>query len=169
MYKSLQLKSILFVCILSVASCGSPISSPCTPDLSVSGTPFTDEEFDAAVEEAHSTLSVVRQALLAPRETYRFVGLKVRFIGQGTTEDMWTQPVDYYDGAFTIQMIEGVTIERGIHPDSYVQVPLKRVLDWMIVEEDGNLIGGYTIRLSYEHMTPDEREEFLKITGYKIN
>ena len=167
MYKALQLKSVLLVYCLLLVSCGVPFSSE-TPVPSVAGTPFTDEEFDAAVKEAHGTLQAVRQALLAPKDTYRFVGLKVRFIGRDATEDMWTQPVDYYNGAFTIQMIEGVTVNIGIHPDSYIQVPLDKVLDWMIVEEDGNLIGGYTIRLTYEHMTPDERDEFLRITGYKI-
>jgi hypothetical protein len=39
----------------------------------------------------------------------------------------------------------------------------------VIIEEDGHLIGGYTIRLSYEHMTPEEKEEFLEVTGYKID
>ena len=161
MYRFLQLKSVLLVCLVLVTSCGSP-------SLAVSGTPFTDEEFDAAVKEAHNTLGIVRQALLAPKETYTFVGLKVRFIGNETFEDIWTQPVDYYDGTFTIQMIEGVTLQRGVHPGSFNRIPLDEVLDWMIVEEDGNLIGGYTIRLAYDHMTLDERDEFLKITGYKI-
>jgi len=167
MYKSLQLKSVLIFCCLLVVSCGVPSSSE-APASSVAGTPVTDEEFDAAVKEAHGTLQTVRQALLAPKETYTFVGLKVRFIGQGVTEDMWTQPVDYYNGVFTIQMIEGVTINTGVHPESYIRATLDKVLDWMIVEEDGNLIGGYTIRLTYEHMTADEKAEFLKITGYKI-
>jgi len=168
MYPSLQLKSVLFVCLLLITACGSPSSPSASLDLSLSGTPVTDEEFDAAVKEAHGTLQTVRQALLAPGKTYTFVGLKVRFTGHGETEDMWTQPVDYYNGAFTIQMIEGVTINTGVHPNRYIQAPLDKVLDWMIVEEDGNLIGGYTIRLTYEHMTPDEREEFLRVTGYKI-
>jgi uncharacterized protein YegJ (DUF2314 family) len=47
-------------------------------------------------------------------------------------------------------------------------VPLKKVVDWMIVEKDGTLIGGYTIRLAYEHMSPDEKKEFLRVTGYKL-
>jgi hypothetical protein len=50
-----------------------------------------------------------------------------------------------------------------------VTVPMNKVLDWVIVEDDGNLIGGYTIRLSYEHMTPEEKKEFLRVTGYKLD
>jgi hypothetical protein len=82
MYKPLQLKSVLLICVLLVTSCGS--FSP------LAGTPVTDEQFDAAVEEAHGTLNVLRQAILSPRPSYDFVGLKVRFFGDGTFEDIWT-------------------------------------------------------------------------------
>jgi len=167
MYKSLQLKSVLFVCCLLLVSCGAPTLSA-TPVSSVAGTPITDEEFNTAVEEAHGTMHVVRQALLAPKETYTFVGLKVRFTGNESFEDIWTEPVDFYNDTFTIQMIEGVTLQRGVHPGSFNRIPLDEVLDWMIVEENGNLIGGYTIRLAYDHMTPEEKEEFIRITGYVI-
>jgi hypothetical protein len=65
-------------------------------------------------------------------------------------------------------MIDGVLIDPALNTDRVVVVPLSKVLDWVIVEDDGNLIGGYTIRLTYEHMTADEKKEFLKVTGYKI-
>jgi hypothetical protein len=60
-------------------------------------------------------------------------------------------------------------LDPGLNTARLVTVPLGKVLDWVIVEEDGHLVGGYTIRLSYEHMTPDERVEFLDVTGYKID
>ena len=159
MYRPLQLMTFLIVCLFLTTACGS----------SLAGTPVTDEEFDAAVEEAHGTLSVLRQALLSPRESYDFVGLKVRFNGEGTFEDIWTQPVDYFEGYFTTRMIDGVLLNPNLNTERLVTVPLNKVLDWVIVEDDGNLIGGYTIRLSYEHMTPEEKKEFLKVTGYKID
>ena len=158
MYKTLQLTILSVICMILLVSCAP----------SVAGTPVTDEEFDAAVEEAHGTLSTLRQALLSPRESYIFVGLKVRFTGEGEYEDIWTEPVDYFDGYFTTRMIDGVLLNPNLNADRLVTVPMNKVLDWVIVEEDGNLIGGYTIRLSYEHMTPEEKEEFLKVTGYKI-
>ncbi|NWG07705.1 MAG: DUF2314 domain-containing protein [Chloroflexi bacterium] len=161
MYKPLQLMSFLPVCVLFLTSCGS-ISS-------VAGTPITDEQFDAAVAEAHSTLTVLRQALLSPKSSYDFIGLKVRFSSDGMYEDIWTQPVDYYDGFFTTRMIDGVILDPGLNVDRLVTVPLDKVLDWVIVEDDGHLIGGYTIRLSYEHMTPEEKAKFLEVTGYKID
>jgi hypothetical protein len=39
----------------------------------------------------------------------------------------------------------------------------------MVVESDGKLVGGYTIRLTYEHLTPEEKKKFLETTGYVID
>lgn len=158
MYKPLQLVAIFIVCLALITSCAP----------SLAGTPVTEAEFDAAVEEAHNTLSTLRQALLSPRESYIFVGLKVRFTGPDQYEDIWTEPVDYYNGFFTTRMIDGVLINSNLNTERLVNVPMSKVLDWVIVEDDGNLIGGYTIKLSYEHMTAEEKEEFLRVTGYKL-
>jgi len=158
--RRLQLKILLLVGVLLVSSCA-PASPTTLP-------PATDEEFDAAVANAHSTLETVRRALLSPKPSYTFIGLKIRVYGDSSIEDIWTEPVDYYNGAFTTQMVEGVSLDKGYHPNNMVRVPVEDVIDWMIVEDDGNLIGGYTIRLAYLHMTPDEQEEFIRITGYTV-
>jgi uncharacterized protein YegJ (DUF2314 family) len=157
MYKPLQLITFLLILIFV---------SSCSP--SVAGTPITDEQFNAAVEEAHQTLATLRQALLSPRESYDFVGVKIRFTGESAYEDMWTEPISYFEGNFTIKMIDGVLLNPALNTERIVTVPLSKVLDWVIVEDDGNLIGGYTIRLTYEHMTAQEKKEFLKVTGYKL-
>jgi len=159
MYKSLQLKIFLFVYLILVTSC----------KPSLAGTPITDEEFNAAVEEAHRTMSTLFEALLAPRPSYDFVGVKVRFTGEETFEDIWTEPVTYLDGYFTIRMIDGVLLSPALNTGREVNISLDQVLDWVIVEDNGHLIGGYTIRLSYEHMTAEEKKEFLKVTGYKFD
>ena len=159
MYMSLQLKIFLLVCLVFATSC----------QPSLAGTPITEEEFRAAVEEAHSTLGTLRKALLAPKPSYDFVGIKVRFTSESTFEDHWTEPVDYADGYFTIRILDGILIKPGLNTDSIVTVPLDNVLDWVIVEDDGHLIGGYTLRLSYEHMSLEEKEKFLESTGYKID
>lgn len=151
-----RLEAVFVLVAILLWSCAPP--TPASP---------VDDEFEAAVAQAQSTLETVRQALLSPKPSYVYIGLKIRVHGDSTFEDIWTEPVDFYDGAFSTQMVEGVTVSQGYHPNNLVRVPVKDVIDWMIVEEDGTLIGGYTIRLAYKNMTPEEREEFLRITGYK--
>ena len=76
--------------------------------------------------------------------------------------------MDYYDGFFTTRMIDGVLFSASLNSERLVTVPMDKVLDWVIVEEDGHLIGGYTIKLAYEHLTPEEKKEFLRATSYKL-
>jgi uncharacterized protein YegJ (DUF2314 family) len=161
MYKVLQLKAFLIFCLSLLTSCSTASS--------LAGTPVTDEELDAAIHQAHATLNVLREALLAPKPSYDFIGLKVRFrTDGGLIDDNWTQPVAYDESLFTIRLMDGLTYDRNQHTDHLLNVPLGDVVDWVIVEKGGNLIGGYTIRLTYEHMTPSEKEHFLKVTGYKL-
>lgn len=161
MYKPIWFRIVILLSLLLTVSCASH-----TPQAA---TPVTDEEQIAATEQARRTLDTLLGAIIAPKETYDFLGVKVRFSRQdGTVDDNWVEPVDYYDGIFTIRMMDGLTYNTNLHADHTLDVPLKRVLDWMIVEKDGNLIGGYTIRLEYKHMSTDEQQEFLKVTGYKI-
>lgn len=162
MYKALQLKVLFLYCLFLVVSCSAPAPK--------SGSPVSDKELNAAIEQARSTRGTLLHALLAPKPSYDFLGVKVRFrMPDGASDDNWVELVDYYDGIFTIRMMDGLTYNTNLHPDRTLDVPEKRVVDWMIVEKDGTLIGGYTIRLAYEHMTPDEQKEFLRVTGYKIN
>jgi uncharacterized protein YegJ (DUF2314 family) len=131
--------------------------------------PITDEEYEAAIQQARDTMDVLLRSLLAPDPTHRFVGVKARFTGREVRfEDHWTEPVDYYDNVFTVRILDGLTLNTGLHADQFVEVPAKNILDWIIVESDGNVLGGYTLRLEYERMTPEEQKQYRKNTGYKF-
>ena len=161
MYKPIQRIIQVLICVIFIASCSSVGTK--------AGTPVSEEELNAATEEARGSMDVLFRAMLAPKESYDFMGVKVRFNTQdGGYDDNWVEPVDYYEGKFTIRMMDGLAFDKNLHADNTLDVPLKKIVDWMIVEKDGTLIGGYTIRLAYEHMTRDEKKEFLRVTGYKL-
>jgi uncharacterized protein YegJ (DUF2314 family) len=161
MYKPLQLKFLVLFLLILTVSC-----APATPQTS---TPVSEEELNAAIKEARGSMDTLFQAMLAPKASYDFLGVKVRFYTPDNgADDNWVEPIDYYDGIFTIRMMDGLTYDKNLHADHTLTVPLKRVVDWMIVEKDGTLIGGYTIRLAYKHMSPAEKKEFLRVTKYKL-
>ena len=68
-----------------------------------------------------------------------------------------------------MRMIEGVSIEKGAHPNRLVEVDPEQILDWMIKEKDGTVHGGYTLRLDFSRMTPEQQKEYLEVTGYKFD
>ncbi len=164
MVEALQWKTLFVVCLLFAVSCNPPEPTP----VPVSTFTDPDPEFEEAVRQAQNTLYVFRQAFLAPQSSYSLMSLKIRFSSNGETEDMWTEPMFILDDVYTVRMVEGVTLEQGIHPDRLLDVELQDIVDWMILQEDGKVIGGYTLRLAYERMTPEEQKKYLEITGYKF-
>jgi uncharacterized protein YegJ (DUF2314 family) len=161
MYKPIWFRIVVLLCLLFAVSCGSRPSK--------AGTPVTDEELNAAIEQARGTMDTLLRGMIAPKPSYDFLGVKVRFFSRDRgSDDNWVEPVAYYNGIFTIRMMDGLTYDTNLHIDHTLDISEKKVVDWMIVEKDGTLIGGYTIRLAYEHMNPDEKKEFLRVTGYKI-
>ena len=163
MVKTLQVETLFVLCLLFSASCApsAPTQTPTFTD--------PDKEMAAAVKQGQSTLYILRRALLAPRPSYAFLSVKVHFTSpNGSTEDMWTEPVYILDGNYTVRMIEGVTLEQGAHPDRLVEVHPEEILDWMIKEKDGTVLGGYTLRLEFKRMTPQQQKRYLEVTGYKF-
>jgi uncharacterized protein YegJ (DUF2314 family) len=165
MYKALQLKIPFLLLLFFATACAPSLSTP-TP---ISTLPGLDEEMTVAVRQAQDTLYVLRQALLAPKPSYKFLSVKVRFVSAGgVIEDMWTEPVYLSDTNYVVRLVEGVTLKLGAHPDHLVEVAPRDVLDWMIVQKDGSVFGGYTLRIEYQRMTPEQQKRYDEVTGYKF-
>ena len=82
---------------------------------------------------------------------------------------MWTEPLYILDKTYTVRMVEGVKVEQGIHPNRLLDVKAEDIIDWMLLEEDGTLVGGYTLRLEYKRMTPDQQKRYIEITGIRFD
>lgn len=171
MYKPLQWKTfILLFLFLAACSPAQPASTP-TPKITTPHTKLpilADEELAEAVRQAQETLHIWRQEFLAPKQAYSMTSLKVRFQGDNGVEDMWTEPMFILDDVYTVRMVEGVTLEKGIHPERLLDVKPQDIVDWMLLEEDGTVVGGYTLRLEYQRMTPEQQKRYREITGYKF-
>ena len=161
MYKQLHWK-ILIVLSFFITSCQPAAPTP----VPISTFTDPDKEFENAVRQAQDTLYVLRQAFLAPKPSYSFMSVKVRFATVDGTEDMWTEPIDLLDNVYTVRMVEGVTIELKAHPDRLVEVTPEKIIDWMILEKDGTVLGGYTLRLEYQRLSPEEQKKYHERTGY---
>ena len=84
MYKPIWLRIVTLLSLVFIISCGSPAPKTATP--------VSDEELNAAIDQAQDTLGTILQAFLAPKETYDFLGVKVRFRTQeGTYDDNWVE------------------------------------------------------------------------------
>ena len=173
MYKPLQRKTLVVLLFMFLGSC-SPAqpTAIATSGVTTAHTPIpvrADEELAEAVRQAQETLHIWRQEFLAPKKPYSMTSLKVRFSNDEEVEDMWTEPIYILDNTYTVRMVEGVTLEQGAHPDRLLDVKPEDIVDWMLLEEDGTLVGGYTLRLEYKRMTPEEQKKYIEITGIRFD
>jgi uncharacterized protein YegJ (DUF2314 family) len=154
-------KFIHIFCLLIVAC--APIPAP-TSTSTLSG---TDPDLDFAIQQARDSLDMFLARLATPHADLTFVAVKVRFYPSGeASQDIWVDAVTYTGGIFHGYMgddIPTLKLEAG----EKITIDETDIVDWMIVEKK-KLIGGYTIRLAVQRMSPEERERFLETLDYSI-
>ena len=122
---------------------------------------------DSAIAQARDSLDEFITRITTPHSNQTFVAVKVRFSPPGESpQDIWVDEVTHTNGVFRGNMgddIPSLRLEAG----EKVTIKEEDIVDWMIVE-DGKLVGGYTIRLAVQRMSPEEREQFLETLDYTI-
>jgi uncharacterized protein YegJ (DUF2314 family) len=150
---------ILTLCFLTFA---------CAPAPTIpSANPATDAELESAIRLARDSLDTFITKITTPHTNRTFVAVKVRFSPPGELpQDIWVDQVTYNNGVFRGDIGDDIPALK-LQAGETIAIPENDIVDWMIVE-DGKLIGGYTIRLAVQHMSPEEREQFLETLDYSI-
>lgn len=152
-------KRILALCLLIFA---------CAPSPTITSTAsLTDAELDSAIRQARDSLNTFRSKITTPRTDRTLIAVKVRFSPPGELpQDLWVDEVNYSNGSFRGNIGDDIPMLK-LEAGERITIDEKNIVDWMIVE-DGKLIGGYTIRLAVQRMSPEEREQFLETLDYSI-
>jgi len=158
-------RAFLFaICLFIVACSPAPTQIPTqVPPTQLHG----DVEMEAAFQKARGTLDSFIEKIDTPHPDRTLVAVKVRFaLPDGSTQDLWVDRISYRDGSFHGTMGDDLpTLKLSV--DDKITIAGKDIVDWMMVE-DGKLIGGYTIRLAFQRMTPEQKERFLETINYSI-
>lgn len=120
--------------------------------------PRDDPEMKQAYREALETVETFIASLRNPTPTQSYFAVKIRLRTDSGDEYVWIRDVSCDDLAFTGEMSSapaGPSYKLG---DSY-RVDKNDIYDWMIVD-NGNLVGGYTIRVARRKMTVEDRRQF---------
>jgi len=156
---------VLWLCLFMIACL--PTLTP-TPVPTTSALLDSDSEMESAFQEARDTLSFFIEKIGTPHPNRTYVAVKVRFSPpDDPAQDIWVDNVTYADETFRGNMGDDIPSLKLSFGEE-ILIPVEDIVDWMIVE-DGKLIGGYTIRLAYERMSPGEKERFLEAIDYSID
>ena len=154
-------KIVLILCLLTFACAPTPAvpSAPATSEI--------DAELESAIQQARDSLDTFVTKIAASHPNRTYVALKVRFVPPGELpQDIWVDGVTHRDGVFRGIMGDDIPTLR-LEIGEEITIEEEDIVDWMIVE-DGKLIGGYTIRLAAQRMSPEERARFLETIDYSI-
>ena len=122
--------------------------------------PRDDPDMKQAYREARDTVEAFITSLRNPTPTQGYFAVKIRLSDACGDDDeyVWLRDVSYNDLAFTGEMSSvpaGPSYKVG---DRY-RVDKNDIYDWMIVD-NGNLVGGYTIRAARRKMSVESRRQF---------
>lgn len=158
-------RAFLFAVCLFIGAC-SPVPTQIPAQVSPTQS-NVDLEMEAAFQQARDSLDSFIQKIGSSHPDRTLVAVKVRFVlPDSSTQDLWVDRVTYKDGSFHGTMGDDIpSLKLSI--DNKITIKRQDIVDWMIVQ-DGKLIGGYTIRLAYKRMSPEQKERFLETVHYSI-
>ena len=127
-----------------------------------------DPKMLAAIGQARSSVNTFVAALRAPKPGQSAFSVKMAFTDGKATEHMWLTDVTYDGRAFHGVVNNDAELVSNVQLGQRATVEPAQISDWMYVE-DGKLVGGYTLRVLRDAMTPQERADFDKSVPFTVD
>ena len=126
-----------------------------------------DKAMDRAVEHAQRSLGFFMAVLQAKKPGDTTFEIKKGFVDGDKVEHLWISSVTY-DGTNFHGKINNRPVDvKNVHLGQRVTVAPREVSDWMFLK-NGKLMGGYTTRVLYARLSPEDKAEFDKEAEFKI-
>jgi uncharacterized protein YegJ (DUF2314 family) len=161
------MKLLLALAVLILLLASVFLLLPRRPDDPVTAVLADDPEMLAAIAEARRSLPLFFERLRRPPPTQTYAGVKVRLVEGDEVEHVWLYDVTLRDGHFSGRIANEVQGLREWQAHDSLRVPTDSVTDWMLID-DGELVGGYSIRLFRARMTEAERAEADRTSPFRI-
>jgi uncharacterized protein YegJ (DUF2314 family) len=119
------------------------------------------------VPKAQATIGEFIQRLDHPPASQTDIGLKVRLTDGHQVEHVWLANVRHAGNRFSGIINNTVEKLADRQIGDSVTVGLHQVSDWLAIDA-GRLIGGYSIRLLRDRMSPAERAKFDQQVPFRV-
>ena len=127
-----------------------------------------DMQLEHAVKHARRTVGQFITALRNPPPNSRDFQVKKLFVAKdGTAEHIWMADVKFNGNRFVGVVDNHPNKIPGLKIGDRVSVNPDEITDWSYVQ-NGQLIGGYTIRVLFAEMSSDEKQQFEKQADFHI-
>jgi uncharacterized protein YegJ (DUF2314 family) len=154
--------AIVAVLTIAVAGCGRK-----HPADKVTYVAEDDPRMKAGMEKARSSVNTFIAALKLPKPGQSAFSVKMAFTDGTNTEHMWLTPVSYDGKNFQGTVNNEPEKVKNVKLGQRVTVEPSKISDWMYVE-NRKLVGGQTLRVLRDALTPAERADFDKSVPFVI-
>jgi uncharacterized protein YegJ (DUF2314 family) len=120
-----------------------------------------------AVTQARKTVGEFIAALKHPVPGQQDFEVKKPFIQNGQVEHIWLSDVQFVDNRFQGRVDNQPRKVQGLKLGQLVSVNPNEISDWLYIDH-GKLVGGYTVRVHYNELSPKEKQEFNRAADFKI-
>jgi len=112
-------------------------------------------------------VGVFIQALQHPARGQRDFEVKKPFRQGDVVEHLWLSNVQFKGNRFHGYVDNRPRKIKGLKMGDRVSVNPNEISDWAFVE-NGRLVGGYTIRVLYTHLSPERRKALEQEARFRI-
>jgi uncharacterized protein YegJ (DUF2314 family) len=120
-----------------------------------------------AVQDARKTVKSFISALEHPGPGQQDFEVKKPFIEGDQVEHLWLTDVRFINKHFEGRVDNRPKKIQGVKLGQIVSVKPRDISDWLYID-NGKLIGGYTIRVHYSELTPEQKQTFDRQANFKI-
>jgi len=120
-----------------------------------------------AVREARNSVDSFITAIRHPSAARRDFEVKKPFVQGTEVEYIWLSGVTFSGNRFHGRVDNNPVKITGLKMGELVSVNPNEISDWAYVDH-GNLVGGYTIRVLYNELSPERRKELEHESRFHI-
>lgn len=126
-----------------------------------------DPEMNKAINKARASVDSFIAALKSPKKGQVSFSVKMRVTDGDQVEHMWVTDVSYDGAKFNGKMGNEPVNVKTVKLNQKVSVKPAEISDWMYIDNQ-KLVGGETIRVMRNKLSPKERVDFDKGMPFKI-
>jgi uncharacterized protein YegJ (DUF2314 family) len=127
-----------------------------------------DREMDAAIQASKATLPEFLRVFARQDTATSDFALKVHYDDGGQPEHLWLANLSTQNGRLYGVVSNLPEFTKAVKEGETVEVDTSKVSDWKYVQNH-RLVGGRTIKVLRNHLSPDERKELDASVEYKID
>ena len=119
---------------------------------------YDDDEMNTAITNAKATFQDFENEIKNPDGKY--FAVKVGILYTGGKEHIWVVDVIEENGKYFGRVDNEPEYTDKVKLNDLIEIPTDIISDWMILEGDKLIGGGYTLKLIRNRMSPEERAAF---------